>query len=866
MQRVFLSLIGASIILLVLSCSDEPASPEVASRTDSAADIAAELACAPACGGRECGNDGCDGSCGNCYGFTGGLAPELCLEDGTCCVQQCTGRMCGDDGCGGICGDCNDGGQCQDGQCSYLPNWTVMVYLAIDNDLEACGLGDIFEMAEVGSNENLSIVVQVDWAPGNPGRPPVFDDKDYAGTQRLLIKQDEVEILEDLDEQVSASPDVLADFISWGIAKYPAEHYALILGNHGGGWAGFGWDFSSNYAFMSLSMLAQGIAEGLANAGGPTETLDLLGFDACLMASFEVALALAPYADWLLASEESEGGEGWQYRALQTARDDPTVTARELGEALANEYAEYSGGYGGNSELTISLVDLALLASVNDALSALIAALTTDLDAKVMDVMTARFQAEQLAWMPYDFMSCHLIDLGDFASILAETGDGAKTEAVALAAAISDAVVLNRTGPDRAHATGLSIYFPPYLLSKYLSFDESSDMVKQTFDYYGANSPPQNWYNFLSDWLASVAPEHLGPVFACPEDLPESFCFQHGAFFDETMDTVTIHRGLLEGTAAEDVSASVLFGFFNMAAWSLDVYGLLPGSVSMDTGLAQGTFDWKRLVLRQGDVESVAYWSAREDGPNRCLTIPFHYVKEGADKILFVRWELTIGAETGDTIASELLVDSAEGVPQTFEPAAGSKLFPLRRHLDLNLGSYDWAPLYYEFDPTDEIEFLFEEVPPCETYFLALHVEDELGRNDVAAVSGICRGDNGPFVAASINVEGAGKWEDELDDAPDFAVKLYVEGELVFESDVVQDGLIAQFEAQVAYHFYDDVILELWEVDGDDDTPVAEFEVGGPFWGANSNCAQEDEFTFPEERVPGEKSATVKIKVQKCGS
>lgn len=66
--------------------------------------------CTPDCSGRECGNDGCDGSCGDCPG-------GVSCQGGTCegaCAADCAGKNCGSDGCGGSCGDCGAGTRCSD--------------------------------------------------------------------------------------------------------------------------------------------------------------------------------------------------------------------------------------------------------------------------------------------------------------------------------------------------------------------------------------------------------------------------------------------------------------------------------------------------------------------------------------------------------------------------------------------------------------------------------------------------------------------------------------------------------------------------------------------------------------------------------
>lgn len=68
--------------------------------------------CAPDCRERDCGDDGCGGSCGDCEG-----EESICSDEGQCCTPDCTGLDCGDDGCGGSCGDCEEGNICADGGC-----------------------------------------------------------------------------------------------------------------------------------------------------------------------------------------------------------------------------------------------------------------------------------------------------------------------------------------------------------------------------------------------------------------------------------------------------------------------------------------------------------------------------------------------------------------------------------------------------------------------------------------------------------------------------------------------------------------------------------------------------------------------------
>ena len=72
------------------------------------------VACAPSCAGKQCGDDGCGGSCGTCFGCEGQADASAC-QSGICmqpCCPNCGNRACGSDGCGGLCGVCADGQTC----------------------------------------------------------------------------------------------------------------------------------------------------------------------------------------------------------------------------------------------------------------------------------------------------------------------------------------------------------------------------------------------------------------------------------------------------------------------------------------------------------------------------------------------------------------------------------------------------------------------------------------------------------------------------------------------------------------------------------------------------------------------------------
>jgi hypothetical protein len=74
-----------------------------------------QCACKPSCSSKQCGDDGCGGSCGSCGTGTSCSSSGQCVST---CTPSCNGKSCGSDGCGGSCGSCGSGYTCDSyGKC-----------------------------------------------------------------------------------------------------------------------------------------------------------------------------------------------------------------------------------------------------------------------------------------------------------------------------------------------------------------------------------------------------------------------------------------------------------------------------------------------------------------------------------------------------------------------------------------------------------------------------------------------------------------------------------------------------------------------------------------------------------------------------
>src|SRR6186713_1181239 len=106
-----------------------------------------------------------------------------------------------------------------------MAEWTVMVFMAGDNNLSSAAEDDLAELRRVGSTASVRVMVEVDRAGTKPSE------------RRRIERDGSGETALELGETDSGDPDALLRFVRWAIAEEPAERYALVLWNHGGGWA-----------------------------------------------------------------------------------------------------------------------------------------------------------------------------------------------------------------------------------------------------------------------------------------------------------------------------------------------------------------------------------------------------------------------------------------------------------------------------------------------------------------------------------------------------------------------------------------------------------------------------------------------------
>ena len=330
---------------------------------------------------------------------------------------------------------------------------TVMIYMC-GTDLESkygMGTSDLGEMVKATISDKVNVIVETGGCRAWKNNIVSSSVNQIYQVQTGGLKRLE----SNFGTAAMTNPDNLATFIQYCTKNYPANRNILILWDHGGGsLSGYGYDEKQSTGFTSAASMTLPQIDAALKKGGCT--FDWIGFDACLMATLETAMVCNPYADYMIASEESEPGTGWYYTDWLTALSQNTSASTEsIGKVIVDTFISASQRAQANAQVTLSVLDLAKMqGTVPGALRSFSTATTALIKGNGYNqVANARANVRQFARQSR-INQVDLIDLCD------RIGTG---EAKTLAAALKGCVAYNKTSISRAY--GVSIYFPYETLS-----------------------------------------------------------------------------------------------------------------------------------------------------------------------------------------------------------------------------------------------------------------------------------------------------------------------------------------------------------------------------------------------------------------
>ena len=353
---------------------------------------------------------------------------------------------------------------------------TVMVYM-IGSNLEsefAAGSTDILEMVDSKFDPEYTKVLvytggSKDWS---------LDGISANENAIFEVTSDGINKVQAYERKVMSKKEVLTEYINYAYDNYKSTYYDLILWNHGGGpIVGYGHDeYSLSGSAMSLVDLKSAIADStLIN---DKKKFDFIGFDACLMGSIEVGNALKDYADYLIASEESEPGQGWNYAFLSSI--DGKTETKDLGTTIIDKYIEHYDDYPYEAGLSLSLVDLKQIDEVAKASDALFGLVDDELNAKTFSELSRELTRDRVyGYTGRDSQSYDLVDLQDLASGIEKKHP---VEYENLKKAIGGAVLYSKT--NMSDTNGLSVYFPTNNKQNINTFISRYEKVAYSSSYY----------------------------------------------------------------------------------------------------------------------------------------------------------------------------------------------------------------------------------------------------------------------------------------------------------------------------------------------------------------------------------------------
>ena len=320
---------------------------------------------------------------------------------------------------------------------------TVMIYMCGSNLESESGAAtlDLIEMAGSGYDaKKVNLLVMTGgtraWRMGLP-------------TDALCIYvpfRNSLRMVYAFESMSMGSPEALGALLAFGAEKYPADEYALILWNHGGGpMNGICWDELYDPDHLTMEELC----EALRRSPFAEKKLSWIGFDACLMASAENAFLMEPFADYMIASEETEPAGGWNYSFLKGLEEDPdpSVTARRIIDAY------FSAGEPGE-DMTLSCVDLSRMKPLGEAMDAFFG----DLEVSGGNYAWFSYAARNTRGFGKALTPGESYDLVDLGGLVSHLEDQEPSGAARVREALSGAVVYSRSSG--GEGSGLSVYHP----------------------------------------------------------------------------------------------------------------------------------------------------------------------------------------------------------------------------------------------------------------------------------------------------------------------------------------------------------------------------------------------------------------------
>ena len=414
------------------------------------------------------------------------------------------------------------------------------------------------------------------------------------------------------ENELMSSPNTLKAFINYCAAQFPAKKYDLILWDHGGG--PFRYAFAKDeheahmFKMMSFSGLAKALRECDVTQGG--KKFDFIDFDACLMSSIEIDLALADYTDFLIVSPETEPGYGQYYTGwLDLLGKTPGYDTFKLGRKIVDDFIDfYENGDGAGGDGTLSVIDMNVLLNDQELLTSLdgMASFLKEQANTVAENGDVLFYDEWLsARQSINYGSSDLYDLGNFASMLGivnvelQNGEGRSRNAYT---DVADKINSQLRNPELIYARGT------------VGIHTAEEQIYRDVDgkiHYGelGTSGISIFFTPASDW--SEGRKYITELDKVMKGMPEKTDGRYSflkKYREAQIDYILLSitglgvNSLLAEMDASDINYEAFKGYWENTRFWNSFSNLQERRDALGTG---DTVEWLNSVLKQQAAEAI---------------------------------------------------------------------------------------------------------------------------------------------------------------------------------------------------------------------------------------------------------------------
>lgn len=368
-------------------------------------------------------------------------------------------------------------------------DYTVMVYM-IGSDLESdedevigAASKDLQEMIEVMTgeqseaiNEKANLVVEV-------GGSYHWEVENLADMQnaRFCIDDKGISGLTEIPNTNMGESTALSDFINYASGTYPAKNYVLLFWNHGNGPIdGYGYDVLHSGDTVMLSEMR----EGIENSKLADKKIQLVGFDACLMGSMETAGIMSQYADYMVASEELEPEDGWDYAWLSVFAEE-NVNGEIIGQNVVDHYYKFFETQ--DCQITLSCLNLGAYQQVSEDFSIYLSQLLKENNQEIYGMISQK--RKQVQGFGNSIACTDTSDLVDMEQLFRTLSEEAWQES-GMEESMAKLVAIKKSKGYGQEICGVSIYLP----------SGSDVMLEESIEKYEDSGFEETYLNFASGY------------------------------------------------------------------------------------------------------------------------------------------------------------------------------------------------------------------------------------------------------------------------------------------------------------------------------------------------------------------------------